>query len=151
MVQTLSEYLKESPRNGWIATSIIPLVAVVVYSIRLALIYGHLPENIPIHFGLDGTPNGWMSRPVLAIFSPLMILALILLLASTNRFRPSAQGFVLANLIFWSATGLTTGAFWGILTASVNNTRFNVYMLLVWPVLFVLGEYVVLHLYKALR
>lgn len=151
MFQTVSGYLESGPRNGWIAISFVPLVAIAAYTVRLALIYRRLPKDVPVHFGLDGTPNGWMSRPVWAALSPLLLVSLLLFLTFIQHTQPHTPGAIYSYLFFWGALGLVTGAFWGILTAALDNARFNLYGMLVWPVLFVLGEYMVLFLYKAVR
>lgn len=39
-----------------------------------------LPERIPVHFGLDGTADGWAERSVLSWFGPTLVAALISLL-----------------------------------------------------------------------
>jgi uncharacterized membrane protein len=152
MFQTLSEYLKEIPQDGSIATYFVPVIAVAAYSVRLVFIYGRLPKKVPIHFDFDGTPNGYVPRPLWAVFSPFVLLAFVWFLASMNRSQLLAQGGVgFINLINWGATGLTTGGFWGILTASMHNKRFNAYILLVGPVLFILVEYAALLIFRGLR
>lgn len=47
----------------------------IVLAAILVLSYPVLPETIPVHFGIMGTPNGWGSRAMVLLFA-LVILAL---------------------------------------------------------------------------
>lgn len=47
-----------------------------------AALYSRLPERMAVHFAVDGTPNGWMSRALAAIFLP----ALMLVMWAVTRF-----------------------------------------------------------------
>ncbi|MGC9292874.1 MAG: DUF1648 domain-containing protein [Acidobacteriaceae bacterium] len=92
MVQILSEYLKEIPRDGSIATYFVPAIAVAAYTVRLVFIYGRLSKKVPVNFDFDGTPNGYVPRPLWAVFSPFAFLALLWFFASINRQQLLAQG-----------------------------------------------------------
>ena len=59
------------------------LALLIVYWIACIAVYSNLPERIPIHFGMDGNPNGWADRgpgwfglPVLATVSMLFMQAI---------------------------------------------------------------------------
>lgn len=39
-------------------------------------LYGQLPERVPIHFDMNGVPNGWSSRPVAVFGLPVLMAAL---------------------------------------------------------------------------
>lgn len=43
-------------------------------------VYSRLPEQVPTHFDLNGTPNGWSSRPFAVIGLPCIMAAANLLL-----------------------------------------------------------------------
>lgn len=40
------------------------------------LLWDRLPERIPTHWGLDGTVDGWSSRPIAVFVLPLFLLAI---------------------------------------------------------------------------
>lgn len=43
-------------------------------------VYGKLPEQVPTHFGFDGTPDGWSSKAVAVFGMPCLMAAINLLL-----------------------------------------------------------------------
>lgn len=51
-------------------------VVLVIFLVGMVLFYyNQLPERIPVHFGADGTPNGWAGKGMMLI---LLIVALVL-------------------------------------------------------------------------
>lgn len=57
--------------SPWDAVSLLGMIAAVIATWT---VYDRLPDPIPTHFALDGTPNGWMSRPYGAWFMPAFTL-----------------------------------------------------------------------------
>ncbi len=56
-----------------------------------AALFSHLPASVPIHWGLDGEPNGFGSRVELALLAPAMLALLWGLLAVLDRIDPIAS------------------------------------------------------------
>jgi len=56
-------------------------------------VYTRLPDNIAVHWDLDGNPNGWMPRPVGAFFSPAFLLLLWGLLRLVPRIDPREENY----------------------------------------------------------
>jgi len=62
-------------------TRFVNLVLLVVLLVGSALAYPRLPERIPAHFGLDGTPDRWVETSLVAWFMlPLITLGMNALL-----------------------------------------------------------------------
>lgn len=55
----------------------IPLLIVVAAFAASAVVYKRLPETIPTHWDLSGTPNGWRSRLWGAWLMPLLVLMML--------------------------------------------------------------------------
>lgn len=55
-----------------ILTNIVILIPVLVG----LLLWRRLPDQMPIHFGFDGTADGWASKPVAVIGMPFIMLAI---------------------------------------------------------------------------
>jgi uncharacterized membrane protein len=53
------------------------------------ILWGHLPDPMPVHWDLHGTANGWMPRAIGAFFAPVVFLVVVALLA-TRRAPPGA-------------------------------------------------------------
>jgi immunity protein, SdpI family len=54
------------------------VVIVTAFAMSLAA-YPHLPDRVPLHWGLDGQPNGWVGLPVGPFALPLAMIALVIL------------------------------------------------------------------------
>jgi uncharacterized membrane protein len=54
-----------------------PFALLVAAGFYLALNWQRIPERFPIHWGMDGKPNGWGSKNVLSVFAVLLIGAVI--------------------------------------------------------------------------
>jgi Family of unknown function (DUF5808)/Protein of unknown function (DUF1648) len=50
-----------------------PYVLLAAAAIYLQTHWDTLPQRYPIHWGLDGRPNGWSSRTTMGVFSPLLV------------------------------------------------------------------------------
>ncbi len=84
------------------------ILLVLLLSGYLALVYGSaasLPDRVATHFGLNGEPNGWMSRSAYLNFIAAMGVALplfIVAISFLSRFFP--VGFVnVPHKEFWLA------------------------------------------------
>lgn len=61
-----------SPNNSPLSNTdqllqIAALAALGIHGVIIALYYPGLPDRIPIHFGIDGTPDGWGEKWVLLL------------------------------------------------------------------------------------
>lgn len=54
------------------------VIIVTAFAMSLAA-YPHLPDRVPIHWGIDGQPNGWVGRPLGPFALPLAMIALLIL------------------------------------------------------------------------
>jgi uncharacterized membrane protein len=64
--------------GGWLvqAGPIVMLSAVALY---LNHRWADIPERFPIHWSMDGQPNGWSTRTMAGVYGPLLIAAVICL------------------------------------------------------------------------
>jgi uncharacterized membrane protein len=62
--------------GGW-ALQIGPFAALAVAALYLRSRWASLPERFPVHWGLDGRPNGWATRNLAGVYGPLLIAAVI--------------------------------------------------------------------------
>ena len=84
-----------------ILTSVIILLPMVVG----ILLWDQLPEKMAIHWGANGQPDGWSSRPVAVFGMPLLLLAIhwlgVWLTGEDKRNRH--QNEKILQLMFWIA------------------------------------------------
>lgn len=84
-----------------ILTSVIILLPMVVG----ILLWDRLPEKMAIHWGANGQPDGWSSRPVAVFGMPLLLLAIhwlgVWLTGEDKRNRH--QNEKILQLMFWIA------------------------------------------------
>lgn len=69
----------------------VSLLALACASMMTIAVFDRLPDPIPTHFDLHGTPNGWMPRAVGAWFAPVFGLAIYLFVRFAPRVLPSAE------------------------------------------------------------
>ena len=84
-----------------ILTSVIILLPMVVG----ILLWDQLPEKMAIHWGANGQPDGWSSRPVAVFGMPLLLLAihwLCVWLTGEDK-RNRHQNEKILQLMFWIA------------------------------------------------
>ena len=65
-----------SPRTtqlpgGW-SLELGPFVILLVTAIYLHLHWDAIPERFPVHWGIDGKPNGWSARSLVGVYGPLV-------------------------------------------------------------------------------
>ena len=102
--------MKKTTKWGIWITAVLPLLVA-------ALAWSSLPETIPIHWGLDGQPNGWAGRSMIFLLGSIgLIITVILMVAA--RIDPKRENIekkqgiyeilmVLMNLMTLSLMGMT--------------------------------------------
>jgi hypothetical protein len=96
----------------------LPLVAAVYL-----LLWDRIPERLAVHFGLDGTPDGWMTRgQSLAVDLGLLLFVLVTSTVQLSRKPPAERGAGLALLFV--AVALVTLVFLGLLKYNVTGSLF---------------------------
>ena len=83
------------------------LLLIVAFGLRFGMQYAELPPVVASHFGVDGQPNGFMSKQVFLLFGllPLGIAALIgLVVPRVTRAMPVSLSN-LPNREHWLAPG----------------------------------------------
>ena len=76
--------MKKINKKTLILTSIVTLLPILI---GLAL-WNKLPDTIPTHFGMDGTPNGWSSKPFTVFGIPSLMLLFHLLCVGITSMDP---------------------------------------------------------------
>ncbi|MGA8939650.1 MAG: DUF1648 domain-containing protein [Acidobacteriaceae bacterium] len=117
----------------WVASAV-PISGSLYYLILLAGSFRRLPDEVPVHFGLDGSADGWLNRYAWAVLSLAIVSSIPLLVFTT---RPSLDGRVwtIATLMYWGACGLVVGVCVEIVHAAAEKHKFAVWRLLVWLLL----------------
>jgi uncharacterized membrane protein len=67
--------------GGW-ALQFGPFAVLAVVAIYLSAHWGQIPDEFPVHWGVDGGPNGWSARTPIGVFGPLLFGAAIMILIS---------------------------------------------------------------------
>ena len=62
--------MKKIEKKTLILTSLVTLIPIIVG----LLLWNQLPDVIPTHFGMDGTPNGWSSKKFTVFGLPVLML-----------------------------------------------------------------------------
>jgi len=57
--------------GGW-SLELGPFVILLVIAIYLHLHWTAIPERFPVHWGIDGRPNGWSARTPVGVYGPLV-------------------------------------------------------------------------------
>lgn len=122
-------------------------IPALVLAIDLAValtFWRQLPERVPIHWGLDGGPNGWASRTFAAFGIPLLAILLWAFMvwvpridprnANIARFRPSYDATVAATVAFvvvvhLAALGVSLG--WPIRIDTAVNVAMGALLLVI--------------------
>ncbi len=72
MVRTASLNASKINERGWWFGLLSTLLLLAGTATLLALRSQTIPERFPVHWGLDGQPNGWTDRSFGSIFGPLL-------------------------------------------------------------------------------
>ncbi len=70
--------------------------------IYLVSIWNHLPERVPIHFGIGGDPNGWSSKIGLMFITGGLVVGtyLIMLIIPKRKITVEQMGYNYYNMRF---------------------------------------------------
>ena len=112
-----------------------PVVAAVYYVVCLVRGYRLLAPVIPVHFDINGQPNGWMGKSAyagLALGLVIGMLALFTFLLSVLGQRPETLRPFL--YIYSASFGLLIGALSGQLLASSSGNAFRMAPALIWEI-----------------
>ncbi len=109
-------------KGKWILSSLVLLLPIVVG----LFLWKRLPDRMPIHWGLNGTADGW-SGPATAVFGlPLILLALhwFCLFCITRDQKNKDQNKKVLGIVYWICPGLSL-MMSGILYASAFGMEFQ--------------------------
>jgi len=87
------------------------------------------PNTIPVHWGVDGTPNGYGSRFEGLMLLPLTALALYIIMLFLPRIDPrreSYQSFAGAYMMFRAATMVFLAVLYGATLFSIKDRPVNI-------------------------
>ena len=90
-----------------IITSVLILLPIVFGIVK----WDMLPEKMPTHFGVDGTPDGWSSKGFAVFGLPLVVLALnwFAVLVTEKDNRGKEQNKKVINLVLWICPLISIG------------------------------------------
>lgn len=133
--------MKKINKKTLIITSIVTLIPI---AIGLAL-WNQLPDIIPTHFGMDGTPNGWSSKPFTVFGLPIFLLFVHLLCLAATSQDPKYENMSdkLYGIVMWICPVVSwlvvVSCYTAALGINFNMTRYG--MIGVGIVLIVVGNY----------
>jgi len=110
----------------YVAVGLAPCAAAIYYFWSLAYTYRRLPAQVPVHFDLDGSPNGYMPHAVWALTSVLSLAGL----AAGLLFATPPGVWRVSTILYWGAIGMVAGAFSEINFSAANQHRFHMLSLL---------------------
>jgi len=58
--------------GGW-ALQFGPFAILTIVSIYLGVHWAQIPDKFPVHWGIDGRPNGWSERTLAGVYGPLLV------------------------------------------------------------------------------
>jgi len=58
--------------GGW-ALQVGPFAILAAVAVWLQLHWAQIPDRFPVHWGLDGKPNGWATRSIAGVYNPLLV------------------------------------------------------------------------------
>ena len=64
------------PPGGWFV-QVGPFAILLAVGLFLHFHWDEIPARFPVHWGIDGRPNGWSSRTQMGVYAPLLFGALI--------------------------------------------------------------------------
>lgn len=75
--QAVLEQRVANPPGGW-AGQLVPFAILIAISAYLQLRWNQIPRRFPVHWGIDGRPNGWSTNTAMGVYAPIAIGILIL-------------------------------------------------------------------------
>lgn len=143
--------LTPEPRASlsWLLSTLAALLPLAEVAVLLAYRWQAIPSRFPIHWGIDGQPNGWGTRSPALVFGPLVMgAALILLFAFIGELIPRVSaGFSGSSAVLGLTRNVMRAGAWflgllfsaiGLMPLMSNPTRM-VPWLVVGPMLFAVG------------
>jgi len=105
----------------------LPLALVAIMFAVGAILYPHLPSQIPVHWGIDGTIDRWVPKSFVSVFWPALItLGLYLLLWLVPYLDPQRGNVIRSKQVYSIAieliSGLMTIVFLGSMYAAFNQS-----------------------------
>jgi uncharacterized membrane protein len=85
---------------GGAAAALVPFAILGAGALYLYLNWSRIPERFPVHWGIDGSPDGWNGRTWQGVYTPLLLGAVhcgLMLLIALGVLRASPRGRVAAN------------------------------------------------------
>jgi uncharacterized membrane protein len=56
---------------GGVLLQLAPFAILLLAAAYLSAHWGQIPERFPVHWGIDGRPNGWSARTAIGVYGPL--------------------------------------------------------------------------------
>ena len=91
--------MKKINKKTLVLTSVVILLPIIIG----VLLWSKLPDTIPTHFAMDGTPNGWSSKPFTVFGLPLFLLGVHLLCIGATSQDPKYPNMSdkLFGIVLW--------------------------------------------------
>jgi len=124
---------------------IISSVIILLPILAGLLLWDKLPEEVPTHFGPDGTADGWSSKPFAVFFMPLFILAVHLICVFATSLDPKHKNITNKpfGLVLWICPVLSvlTSALMYLTALGYMVNVTTIMMLFIGVLFFAIGNY----------
>lgn len=133
--------MKKINKKTLILTSVIILIPIAIG----LFLWKQLPDTIPTHFGMDGTPNGWSSKGFTVFGMPVLLLVFHLLCVVGTSLDPKYNNMndKLFALVLWICPVISllvlVSCYSAALGVEMNITRYG--MIGVGIVFMIIGNY----------
>lgn len=121
----------------YLLAALAPIAAAVFYLREVSVAYRKLPQDVPVHFDIDGVADNWMNKTTWLVLSPIVVAALVAMVFLT---RPAP--FNGAAIIYWCVCGVVIGAFLQVNAAAQAQRRFHYLPVLAWFVAVPVCEFI---------
>lgn len=98
--------------DAWYAVLVAAMLAVG------GLAWSGLPARVPIHWGIDGQPNGWGSALTSILVLPLLAVGLWVIMLIVPAVDPYREN-ILSSRVAYGRLRLALAAFFGVLQAAI--------------------------------
>jgi len=133
--------MKKINKTTLILTSIITLLPILAGLV----LWSKLPDTIPTHFAMDGTPNGWSSKAFTVFGLPALLLVfhLVCLVVTSQDPKYDAISNKLFGIVLWTCPVISILVAMTCYTAALGMTlNISKYMIVGTGILFmVIGNY----------